>query len=536
MKRAHRWAVVAALFLAAAGAASAGGELRMVIRSEPKNLHPLKASDEASELMRYFTSGALIRLNRRTQQFEPWLASQWRLEDGGRRIRFRLRDGVRFSDGTPFTAEDVAYTFRVLLDPATASPSADAFLSGGRPEVRVLAADQLEVNFPKPIAGIERLFDQLAILSARSPNGETAVLGPFWLAHYEPGSYLLLRRNPHYFQRDERGVRLPYLDAVRLEILQNRETELLRFRRGQIHLIANLDPELYLRLQAERPDWLHNSGPSLEAEQLWFNLAEAAPIEPYKKAWFRSAYFRQAISHALRRQDYCRIVYRGLATPAAGPVSPADRFWFNRNLQPASFDPGRVRRLLEQAGFKLEGGKLRDSQGHAVEFSLVTNAGNRNRERLGAMIQQDLAEFGIRLNLVTLDFAALIERITRTFQYEACLLSLANLDLDPNSQMNVWLSSGSHHAWNPNQKAPATTWEAEIDRLMRAQAAALEPSKRKALFDRVQQIVAEQAPVIYLVHKNVLSAVRPELRNVEPAAVPPQLCWNIERLYLVERR
>lgn len=535
MRRACGWAAIAAFAVAAGAAPPSGGELRMAIRSEPKSLHPLQASDESSELIRYLTSGVLIRLNRRTQQFEPWLASEWQLIDGGRRIVFRLRKGVCFSDGTPFSAEDVAYTFRLLSEAASGAPLADAFFSGGRPEVRVIASDQVEVRFAKPIAGVERLFDQLAILSARSPQREKAVLGPFFIAHYEPGSHLSLRRNPHYFQRDERGARLPYLDGIRLEILQNRESELLRLRRGQLHLIANLDPELYLRLQAEHADWVRNSGPSLEAEQLWFNLAESAPIEAYKKAWFRSPLFRRAISHALRREDYCRVVYRGLATPAAGPVSPADRFWFNRNLRPASFDPALVRRLLAEAGFKREGDKLHDSQGHPVEFSLITNAGNRNRERLGAMIQQDLAEFGIRLNLVTLDFAALIERITRTFQYEACLLSLVNLDLDPNSQMNVWLSSGTHHAWNPNQKSPATPWEAEIDRLMRAQAAALEASKRKALFDRVQQIVAEQAPAIYLVHKNSLAAVRPEVGNVAPSAVGPQLCWNIERLYLAKR-
>lgn len=535
MRRTRRPAVLAALCLSLGLAAPRGGELRMAIRSEPRSLHPLQAAEESAETIRYLTGGVLIRLNRRTQQFEPGLASEWKLLEGGRRLRFKLRPEVRFCDGTPFTAEDVAHTFRLLMDPAVSSPAADAFRTGGELQVKVAASDQLEVVLARPIAGLERLFDQLAILSARSPRREKAALGPFFLAEHVPGSHVLLLRNPHYWQRDERGQRLPYLDGVRLEILQNRETELLRFRRGQIHLISSLDPELYLRLQADYPAGVHNSGPSLETEQMWFNQAPAAPIETHKKAWFRSRAFRQAISHALRRQDYCRVVYRGLAIPAAGPVSPADRFWFNRSLEPAAFDRELVWRLLRQGGFQADGGRLRDGQGHPVEFSLITNAGNRNRERVGAMIQQDLAEFGIRLNLVTLDFAALIERITRTFQYEACLLSLANLDLDPNSQMNVWLSSGSHHAWNPSQKSPETPWEAEIDRLMQAQASALDPRRRKAHFDRVQRIVAEEAPVIYLLHKSVLAAVRPELRNVEPVPLTPQLFWNVERLYFAGR-
>src|SRR5579862_3287801 len=109
----------------------------------------------------------------------------------------------------------------------------------------------------------------------------------------------------------------------------------------------------------------------------------------------------------------------------------------------------------------MKGGVLRDRQGHPVEFAVITNAGNLAREKMAAMIQQDLAAIGIKLNVVTLDFASLIERLTKTYAYEACLLGLSNVDLDPNLQMNVWLSSASNHQWNPNQKAPATPWEAE---------------------------------------------------------------------------
>ena len=90
------------------------------------------------------------------------------------------------------------------------------------------------------------------------------------------------------------------------------------------------------------------------------------------------------------------------------------------------------------------------------------------------MLQQDLAALGIKLNIVPLDFPSLIERISKSSQYEACLLGLVNVDLDPNEQMNVWLSSSANHQWNPNQKAPATAWEQEIDTLMRQQASTLD--------------------------------------------------------------
>src|SRR4029079_7638475 len=168
------------------------------------------------------------------------------------------------------------------------------------------------------------------------------------------------------------------------------------------------------------------------------------------------------------------------------------------------------------------GSTLRDRSGNAVEFSLITNAGNVARERMASMIQQDLARIGIRLNVVTLDFGSLVERITRTFNYEACLLGLVNLDLDPSAQMNIWLSSAGNHPWNPEQPSPETAWEAEIDRLMRAQAVEISTARRKALFDRVQRIVVEEARVLYLVDKNALSAVSPVIGNASPAVLHPE--------------
>lgn len=111
--------------------------------------------------------------------------------------------------------------------------------------------------------------------------------------------------------------------------------------------------------------------------------------------------------------------------------------------------------------------------------------------------------------MVTLDFHFLIERITGTFDYEACLLGLVNHDLDPDSQMNVWLSSAENHQWNPRQKSPETAWEAEVDKLIRAQASAMDPDKRKQYFDKVHETALEREPFLYLVNRDSFSAVSP---------------------------
>jgi peptide/nickel transport system substrate-binding protein len=392
--------------------------------------------------------------------------------------------------------------------------------------------NEISVTFPAPVVGLDKLFDQVAIMSATSPQKEMAVLGPYYVAENKAGSYLLLNRNPNYWKHDSTGRQLPYISSVRLDIQQNSDIEMLRLVRGEIGFINSLNADNYDKLVAQAPGMAFDSGVSLDSEQLWFNQVSTSPLPAYKKAWFTSTNFRRAISDSINRQDLARVVYRGHAQPAVSWVSPANKFWFNTKLTAHPFDQKAALQLLAQDGFQLQNGVLHDHEGHAVEFSVITNAGNKNRERMATMIQQDLSGIGIHMNVVTLDFPSLIERITRSFDYEACLLGLVNDDLDPNSQMNVWLSSSDTHQWNPSEKTPATPWEKEIDTLMRAQASTLDIKKRKQAIDRVQEIVWEQEPFIYLVNKDAMSAVSPSLHNAHPVVLRPQVYWNIDQLTL----
>ncbi len=508
-----------------------GGELRFCLRMEPKTFDPLKVEDEASASIRYLTGGVLVRVNRQTQELEPELAQSWRISKDGRQITFHLRSGISFSDGTPFTAEDVAYTMQQLMDPALHSATGDAFRSGtGNVETKIISPTQVSITFPAPVAGLDRLFDQVAILSEHSPKKDTAALGPFMLADYKPGATVLLKRNPNYWKTDEQGRKLPYLDSIRLDIQPNRDVEMLRFKRGELDLINSLDSEYFDKLATTSPQLVHDAGPSLDSEQLWFNEVAKAPLPAYKKNWFRSANFRRAISEAINREDLSRIVYHGHAQPAVGPFSPANKFWFNAKLKPQTYSPDAALKALQADGFRMENGALKDKDGNEVVFSIITNAGSKTRERMAVLIQDDLQKIGIHVNVVTLDFPSLIERMTQSFDYEAIILGLTNVDLDPNGEMNVWLSSSENHQWNPQQKVPETSWEAEIDRLMRAQAASTDPKRRKEAFDRVQEIVVEQEPFIFLINKNALSAVSTTVHGAAPVILSPQTFWNADRL------
>ncbi|HWO31150.1 MAG TPA: ABC transporter substrate-binding protein, partial [Candidatus Acidoferrum sp.] len=518
-------------FLIAHVAAQAGGELKFCLRTEPKTFDPLKVEDDSSAAIRYLTGGVLVRVNRQTQELEPELAQSWKVSKDGRQITFHLRSGLSFSDGTPFSAGDVAYTVQQLMDPALHSATGDAFRSGaGNVETKVISATQIAITFPASLAGLDRLFDQVAMLSERSSKKEMAVLGPFMLADYKPGATVLLKRNPNYWKTDEEGRKLPYLDSIRLDIQANRDVEMLRFKRGELDLINSLDSEYFDKLAVTSPQLVHDAGPSLDSEQLWFNEVAKAPIPAYKKNWFRSANFRRAISEAINRDDLSRVIFHGHAQPAMGPFSPANKFWFNGKLKPQTYSADAALKALQSDGFRLENGALKDKDGNEVVFSIITNAGSKTRERMAVLIQEDLQKIGIHVNVVTLDFPSLIERMTQSFDYEAIILGLTNVDLDPNGEMNVWLSSSENHQWNPQQKTPETAWEAEIDRLMRAQAASTDPKRRKEAFDRVQEIVVEQEPFIFLINKNALSAVSMAVHGAAPVILSPQTFWNADRL------
>jgi peptide/nickel transport system substrate-binding protein len=351
------------------------------------------------------------------------------------------------------------------------------------------------------------------------------------IAERKAGVSIRLRRNPAYWKHD-----LTQVDSILISIEQNRDLELMRFRRGELQLIDKLTPELFDRLQADAPRTAIDAGPTLDSEFLWFNQSRRAPLRDTARQWFQSRNFRRASSLAIHREDLCRLVYRNHASPAAGPVSRSNKLWFKQGLTPDPFNPEGAKKLLEADGFRMQGNTLHDKSGSAVEFSVVTNAGSKTREQMAAMIQQDLAKLGIQLNIGPLDFPSLIERITRSLNYEVCLLGLVNVDADPSGLMNILLSSASNHPWNPAERFPETEWEGEIDRLMLAQAATGDQRARKKSFDRVQEILHEQTPVVYLLHPNALMAVSKQVAGAKPSAFFPHTFWNVEELSVMAKK
>ena len=508
------------------------GELAWTIGSDPRTFDPAKVDEQWSELVRNLTAGVLLRFNRYTQKVEPQLAESWSLSPDGKTIVFKLRPGLEFSDGSNLTARDAAWSIRRVLLPATAAPVAEEFLSPAGVTVETPDQRTVVVHLRGRVIGIGKVFDEIAIEPAERPSEGRITSGPFVVADYLRLQYVRLRRNPHFYGKDGAGHALPYASGIRLDILQDPEQQVRLFLRGNYDLIDNLPPDYFELLKQKDPSLARDLGPSLNTEQLWFNESAAAPIPQWEKSWFQSRAFRVAVSQAIYRADLARIAYEGHATSAYSFISPANNAWYNRAISAPHTDVAAAKAGLADAGFRLNGSQLEDAAGHIVKFSILTNAGNAARLKMATLIQQDLAVLGMQVTVVTLDFPALIERLVHTQDYEACLLGLSNVDPDPNAMMNIWLSASPNHQWDPSEKSPVTPWESEIDRLMNLQAGSSNEAERKRAVDRVQQIVADQQPFIYLVYPNVLYAVSPRLEGVQPAVLEPRLTWNVEKLRL----
>jgi peptide/nickel transport system substrate-binding protein len=211
--------------------------------------------------------------------------------------------------------------------------------------------------------------------------------------------------------------------------------------------------------------------------------------------------------------------------------------WVNRSIPQPARSLERARALLKTAGFSWKpDGTLVDARGDAVEFSIVTNAENKQRIAMATIIQDDLKQLGMSVHVVTLELRTLVDRLLKTHDYEACVLGLGAGDGTPNAEMNVWLSSGGTHLWNPEQSRPATAWEAEIDTLMRRQMTTVDSGARKRLYDRVQELVAQNLPLICLVSPNVLVGANKSLSNFRPAVLDHHTLWNVEELFWRQKR
>lgn len=533
-----------------------GGTLVTAQRTEPRTFNPLTVLDKQTGDIIGLLHADLIHIHRRTFKTGEALARKWAVSPDGREYTLHLRRGLQFSDGHPMTADDVVFTFKVHLDPNTRSAQRDLLVIQGKPVV-VSRTDSHTVQFrlAAPYAAAERLFDSIAILPMHrlrsaydsghlsktwgldtSPS-EIAGLGPFRLKEYVPGQRVVLARNPHYWKVDRDGRRLPFLDEIVILFIPSEDAQAIRFQSGELDIISNLTAENYLALQqrnASKGFRVHDAGPGLEYGFLVFNQnassSQTDAKRAGKQAWFRQLLFRRAVSAAIDRESIIQVAYRGLGDPLFGPVTRANSLWLNRSVDKGRRSLAAARQILKEASFSWREGNLIDERGTPVRFSILVTAGNQRRTQMAAIIQDDLRQLGMQVSVVSMELRAMLDRILNRQDYEAAVMALESGDADPNSDMNVWLSAGSLHLWNLEERA-GTPWEKEIDQLMKLQMVTLGYADRKRLYDRVQELIAEYLPIICLANPHILVGATERLANFQPAILRHHTLWNAETLF-----
>jgi peptide/nickel transport system substrate-binding protein len=544
-----------------------GGRFVIAHALGPNTFNPLFATNNAADGITRLLFSSLVNMDAATQEPGPGLAESWSVAADQKTWTFNLRKGVRWSDGQPLTAADVAFTWNeIMYEPEYNRISFDLFRIGGR-KFAVSKVDDFTVRVvtPEVFAPFVEFFGGVPILpehilagavkekvfplayGLKTPRERIVGSGPYRVKEVRPGQSTLLERNPEYWVTDRQGGRLPYFDEVMFTVASGAGAEARVFfeRKSDVFESVRAEhAEQFKRASATGRFQLVELGVGHDRDFLWFNQntgvdAAGKPfVSPAKLKWFRNRKFRQAVSCAVDRERIAREVYEGRAQPIYGLISAENQRWSEPNIPRYVFDPAHARTLLAEAGMQDRNGDgvLEDADGVPVEIAFHSNTGNPLREKTALMIQENLKQVGIKLIHVPIDFRGLLMKVNVTFDYEAALMGLAGGGGDPATQVNVLRSGEELHQWFPFQKTPATEWEARVDALMDKQMRTLDFAQRKKDFDEVQRIMAEEEPMVFIVSPFAYSAIRSGISNLRPAPMSPyHVTWNLDQLYFTKQ-
>jgi peptide/nickel transport system substrate-binding protein len=429
-------------------------------------------------------------------------------------------------------------------------------------EARKIDDRSLQFVFPKGVASPENYIVNIGVLpqhvlkadldsgklgsawKINSPPASIVTSGAFTVAAVKPGESVELAGNPNYWKTDAQGTRLPYIDKLVLQIVEDPDRAYNQLAQGGLDIMDRLRSTDFIQLSKDNAKAKSvDAGPGLGVDHIWFNLnsddAKGRPVgSEVKRKWFSDPRFRRAVASAVDRESIANITLQGLATPLNGFVSPANKIWANASLPKLSYDLTAADRLLSEAGFVKSGPNdaaiLKDAAGNVVEFSLLVPADNEPRKLMAAVVQQDLAKLGIKMSVVPVEFGALMEKWSKTYDYDAVLLGISQGDIEPSSYGGFLLSSGPLHQWRPSQKQPASDWETQIDMLFEQQNAERNETRRHQLFDQIQAIMQEQMPVVPIVARHVPSGASARIQNWSPSGILPYSLWNVDEIYVTK--
>ena len=546
-----------------------GGALTLATVSEPLTFNLALSNDSGSSNVLGYLFEGLTETSWLDDEIEPELAESWESSDDGLRWVFRLRDDVRWHDGTPFTAHDVDFTFNQVVynDDFNASSRGtfefrylndDGEWETSKMTVAALDDHTVEFVLPQPFAPFLRsmgtsiypkhLFEGpieagtfTEFWNIDTDPTEIVGTGPFTIGEYTPEERIVLKRNPHYWQTDADGQQLPYLDEVVRIVVPDQASELALFRDGtaDFHGVLGEEHALLEPLQEDENFALHRRGPGFGTTFLIFNQNPGSNdagepfVDPAKLHWFGNVNFRQAVAHMLDKAAMIDGIQHGLGYEQWSSVSPAAGDFHNPDVRRYPYDIDRANDLLDDLGWiDTDGDGIReDDLGNPISFTLVTNESNAVRQAATEVIRDGMAAAGLDVTYEAIEFRDLVSQLTTTYDWEAMVIGFTG-GPDPYSGIGLWHSSQALHLWHPFQDEPATAWEAEIDRLYIEASQELDHEKRVRLYREAQAIAAANVPLIYTTLGERLGAVRNVFGNTTPTL---HGYWDIRYLYRTDR-
>lgn len=494
-----------------------GDTLIMGTIGDSSNLLPPLASDASSTAITSLVYNGLVRYDK-DLQIEGDLAQSWDISADGREITFHLRRDVRWHDGAPFTSADVLFTYQLMIDPATPTAYAEQYRQVSKAE----APDPytFRVRYDKPLAAAlpswaldicpKHLLEGQDVTTSplcRAPVGT----GPFRFVSWQPGEMIVLERNEDYHE----GA--AYLRRVLYRVIPDSTTMFLELQSGGLDTMG-LTPLQFAR-QTETPAFGRRFNkyryPAFAYTYLGYNL---------RKPLFQDKRVRQAISHAIDKQELIDGVLLGLGQPANGPYVPGS--WpHNPQVKDYAFDPARAAALLEEAGWiDRDGDGVRERDGKPLRFVILTNQGNDQRIKAGEIIQRRLAEVGMDVRLRVIEWASFLKEFIYPGKFDATLLGWT-VPIDPDGY-NVWHSSKT----GPGELNIIGFNNARVDALLEQGRRSLDQDRRQQIYWQLQEILAEEVPYTFLFVPDSLPVVARRFHGIEQA--PAGIQHNLIRWFV----
>ena len=475
-------------------------------------------SDSASHSAANYIFNGLVRYDKNLK-LEGELAESWEVDPNGKKITFRLRKNVKWHDNVPFSSDDVMFTYRKMIDPRTPTAYGEAF----KQVRRVTNPDPhtVIVEYDKPYApameswGLnilpKHLLEKYPDIKKSPLNTSRPIgTGPYRFVEWKPGEKIVFDANPDYFEGK------PYITRVVTRIIPDQATMFLELKSGGIDQMT-LTPLQYSK-QTETEEFRKNF-----RKYRYLGFAYTYLGFRLDHPYFRDKRIRQAIAHAINKRELIDGVLFGLGQEVTGPYKPG-HWVHNPDVRRYPHDPAKAKALFAEAGWKPGADGTMEKDGRKFTFTVLTNAGNESRSKTGAIIQQQLAAVGVKMEIRTLEWAAFINEFVKKRKFDALILGWQT-GPEPD-QFDIWSSTKT----GPDELNHVGFSNAEVDRLLEAGRRTFDMEKRKKAYFRIQEILAEEQPYVFLYAPEALPVVHKRFRGIEPA--PAGIGYNFIKWYV----